>query len=520
MPYIKILYASLLTCTSILVLHGCRSGQQNAGRAPNIIMIYVDDLGYGDVSCYGATQVKTPNVDRLAQNGLRFTDAHCAAATCTPSRFSLLTGMYAFRNNAAVLPGDAPLLIPQGIETLPSVLQKRGYTTGVVGKWHLGLGIGTIDWNKPISPGPLETGFNYSFIIPATVDRVPCVYVEGHHVYNADPADPIQVSYSTKIGNEPTGLSNPEILKMKADTQHSNTIINGISRIGYMAGGKKAWWRDEDMADVFTAKAKTFINNNKSKPFFLYLALTDIHVPRTPHERFLGKSSMGRRGDVILEMDWLTGEITKEIERLGLEKNTLIIFTSDNGPVLDDGYSDEAVEKVGDHRPAGMFRGGKYSAFEAGTRVPTIVYWPGTVKPGVSNALLSQVDFMASLAALTGSSLADSVGPDSRNVLPVLLGATTTGRDYMLEESFTFSLRYEQWKYIMPQKNGTPEWLKRKRIESGLSPELQLYDLETDPAEKNNVAAEHPEIVRRLQAELKRIQSTRKNRDAAQSYPR
>lgn len=510
MLYKNILFSFCIACAMILA---CRSKTRNANSKPNIIIIYVDDLGYGDVSCYGATRVQTPNVDRLAQSGLRFTDAHCTAATCTPSRFSLLTGMYAFRNNAAILPGDAPLLIPQGIETLPSVLQKQGYTTGVVGKWHLGLGIGTIDWNKPISPGPLETGFNYSFIIPATVDRVPCVYVEGHNVYNADPADPIRVSYSTNIGNEPTGLSNPGLLKMKADTQHSNTIINGISRIGYMTGGKKARWRDEDMADMFAGKAKAFINSNKNKPFFLYLSLTDIHVPRTPHERFLGKNSMGRRGDVILEMDWLTGEITKEIERLGLEKNTMIIFTSDNGPVLDDGYSDEAVEKVGTHQPAGIFRGGKYSAFEAGTRVPTIVYWPGTVKPAVSNALLSQVDFMASLAALTGSSLTGAAGPDSRNALPVLLGATATGRDYMLEESFTFSLRYGQWKYIMPQEKGTPDWLKNKRIESGLSPELQLYDLKSDPEEKNNVAAEHPEIVQQLQAELKKIQSTPVQKD-------
>jgi arylsulfatase A len=506
------LYKKIIYCYCILAivfeLPGCRSGKQ-AGRAPNIIIIYVDDLGYGDVSSYGATRVQTPNVDRLAQNGLRFTDAHCTAATCTPSRFSLLTGMYAFRNNAAILPGDAPLLIPQGIETLPSLLQKRGYTTAVVGKWHLGMGIGTIDWNKPISPGPLETGFNYSFVIPATVDRVPCVYVEGHNVFNADPADPIYVSYKEKIGEEPTGLSNPEMLKMKADTQHSNTIINGISRIGYMTGGRKARWRDEDMSDVFTAKAKEFINNNKNKPFFLYLALTDIHVPRTPHERFLGKNAMGRRGDVILEMDWVTGAITKEIERLGLDKNTLIIFTSDNGPVLDDGYSDEAIEKAGAHLPAGNLRGGKYSAFEAGTRVPTIAWWPGTIQPGVSNALMSQVDWMASLAVLTGEPLTGKAGPDSRNVLPVLLGAADKGLEYMLEESFTVAIRFNNWKYISPQGKSAPaDWLKNKKIESGLMQQPQLYDLETDPGETTNVADQHPEIVQQLQAELKKIQST------------
>jgi arylsulfatase A-like enzyme len=491
----------------IIFASGCRSVKK-ANDRPNIIIIYIDDLGYGDVSCYGATRVQTPNVDRLAQNGLRFTDAHCTAATCTPSRFSLLTGMYAFRNNAAILSGDAPLLISQGIETLPSVLQKRGYTTAVVGKWHLGLGIGTIDWNKPISPGPLETGFNYSFIIPATVDRVPCVYVEGHNVYNADPTDPLYVSYKEKTGDEPTGLSNPELLKMKADTQHSNTIINGISRIGFMTGGKKARWRDEDMADVFTSKAKAFIESNKSKPFFLYLALTDIHVPRTPHERFLGKNAMGRRGDVILEMDWVTGEITKEIGRLGLEKNTLILFTSDNGPVLNDGYSDDAVEKAGGHKPAGIFRGGKYSAFEGGTRVPTIACWPGTIKPGVSNALLSQVDWMASLAALAGQPLTGKAGPDSRNRLPVLLGTSQNGAGYMLEESFTVSIRKGNWKYIAPQSTGAPDWLKNKRVEAGLEQQPQLYDLQTDPGETKNVAAQYPERVQQLQTELKKIQTS------------
>lgn len=510
MHYRRVIHICSIVWAIWFAIAGCRSGKKVAGAAPNIIIIYVDDLGYGDVSCYGATRVQTPNVDRLAEKGLRFTDAHCTAATCTPSRFSLLTGMYAFRNNAAILPGDAPLLIPQGVETLPSVLQKRGYTTGVVGKWHLGLGIGTIDWNKPIHPGPLETGFNYSFIIPATVDRVPCVYVEGHNIYNADTADPLYISYNKQIGDEPTGLSHPYMLKMKGDTQHSNTIINGISRIGYMTGGKKARWRDEDMADVFTTKAKAFINNNKKKPFFLYLSLTDIHVPRTPHERFSGKTTMGRRGDVIVEMDWVTGEITKEIERLGLDKNTMIIFTSDNGPVLDDGYSDDAIEKAGGHQPSGIFRGGKYSAFEAGTRVPTIVYWPGTIKPGISNALLSQVDVMASLAALTGQPLTGNAGPDSRNVLPALLGATNNGLEYMLEESFTLSLRYGRWKYIAPQEKVTPDWLKNKKIESGLSQQQQLYDLQNDPAEKKNVADRYPEIVQQLQAALEKIKLTTK----------
>ncbi len=474
---------------------------------PNIVIIYIDDLGYGDVSCYGAAGVQTPNVDFLANNGLKFTDSHCGASTCTPSRFSLLTGTYAFRNKAAVLPGDAPLLIKPGSLTLPAMLQNAGYTTAVVGKWHLGLGNGRIDWNGTVQPGPNETGFNYSFIIPATTDRVPTVYVENGKVPNLDPSDPIEVSYSHLIGDEPTGLSNPEMLKMKADTQHSNTIVNGISRIGFMKGGKKAVWKDEDIADVLTAKAKIFIKENKERPFFLYFSVPDIHVPRAPNERFVGSTTMGRRGDVITEMDWMTGEITKQLETLGLKNNTLIIFTSDNGPVLDDGYVDEAVEKLGEHDPSAGFRGGKYSAFEAGTRVPTINYWPGKIKPGVSDAIWSQVDMEASLAALTGQQLQKSEAPDSRNVLAAMLGKTKQGTTWLLEESYTLSIRKGQWKFIAPQEEPTPKWLQNKAIETGLNTIDQLYDLQKDPFEKNNIAQQYPALVAELKGELKKIKS-------------
>ncbi|WEK37444.1 MAG: sulfatase-like hydrolase/transferase [Candidatus Pseudobacter hemicellulosilyticus] len=482
-----------------------RKQPKSSSVPPNIVIIYTDDLGYGDLSCYGATAVQTPNIDQLAAGGIRFTDAHCTAATCTPSRFSLLTGMYAFRNDAAILPGDAPLLIPTNIETLPGMLQKAGYKTGVVGKWHLGLGHGTIDWNKKISPGPNETGFNYSFIIPATVDRVPCVYLENQEVYQADASDPIYVSYKEKIGDEPTGLSHPQLLKMAADTQHSNTIINGISRIGYMTGGAKARWVDEDMPGVFLQKAKAFIDNNKQQPFFLYFALTNVHVPRTPHNNFLGKSPMGRRGDVILEMDWLTGQLMDELRRQGLDSNTIVIFSSDNGPVLDDGYVDQAVELAGNHRPGGIYRGGKYSAYEAGTRVPVIISWPGAIKPGISNTLHSQIDWMASFAALTGQKLAKGAGPDSRNALPVMLGQSNKDREFLLEEAFTLSLRSGQWKYVAPQEKGTPDWLANKDIETGLSTSPQLYDLKKDPEEKHNIAAQQPKTLKQLQKKLSNI---------------
>lgn len=291
---LKLLLLSIFTLNVIFT-----DAQKIKQQKPNIILFYIDDLGYGDVGCYGAKGVKTPNVDFLAMNGLKFTDAHCTAATCTPSRFSLLTGSYAFRNNAAILPGDAPLLINPNENTMPAMLQKAGYTTGIVGKWHLGLGKGSINWNKEIQPGPLELGFNYSFLVPATLDRVPTVFVEGHYVVNLDQKDPIEVNYNEKIGNYPTGLEDPQLLKFKADSQHSQTIINGISRIGYMSGGKSALWKDEDMAKVLLKKANTFLNRNRHGPFFLYFSFTDVHVPRAPNAMFKNKTNMGSRGDDI-----------------------------------------------------------------------------------------------------------------------------------------------------------------------------------------------------------------------------
>jgi len=328
---------------------------------PNIVIIYADDLGYGDVGCYGATKVKTPNIDRLAAQGLRFTDAHSSASTCTPSRYSLLTGEYAWRRkDTHILPGDAALIIEPGCATLPAVLKQAGYTTGAIGKWHLGLGAGNIDWNHDIKPGPLEIGFDYAFIMPATGDRVPCVFIENHRIVGLDPADPIRVNYQHKVGNDPTGREHPELLKQKVSKgKHDGTIVNGISRIGFMSGGKAARWKDETLADTRTAKAVGFIERSKDKPFFLYFAAHDIHVPRCPGDRFKGKTELGARGDVIEQLDFCAGEILAAIDRLHLTENTLVIFTSDKGPIVDEGYACGAVQNLDGHKPAGPFRGGK-----------------------------------------------------------------------------------------------------------------------------------------------------------------
>ena len=474
---------------------------------PNIIIIYADDLGYGDISCYGATSISTPNIDRVAGEGLRFTNAHCTSATSTPSRYSMLTGEYAWRRSGTgIATGDARAIITPGRTTIATIMQNAGYTTAVVGKWHLGLGAeGGADWNGDIAAVPLDIGFDYSFLIPATGDRVPCVYVENRRVVGLDPDDPIKVSFTEPILVEPTGRDHPELLKIHPSHGHDMTIVNGISRIGYMSGGKSALWTDEDMADVITGKAVEFIKKNKDNSFFLHFATHDIHVPRVPHQRFVGKSGMGPRGDAILEFDWSVGEIVKTIDDLGLIRKTMIIVTSDNGPVVDDGYKDDAVEKLGDHKPAGPLRGGKYSAFDGGTRIAFIVRWPGTVKTGTTDALFSQIDLMASFSSLTGQTLSHDAGPDSFDYLKTLTGKSKTGREWLIEHASNgrLSLIKGDWKIIEPGPG--PKLNVNTNIETGNDTVPQLYNLKTDLGERNNVAPQKMKIFNELSDLLQKI---------------
>ena len=466
--------------------------RKTATASPNIVLIYLDDLGYGDVSAYGVGTLQTPNMDRLANGGRRFTSGYASSATCTPSRYALLTGTYPWRNqDAKILPGTAPLIIDTAQMTLPKMLKAKDYETAVIGKWHLGLGTGFVDWNQEITPNPNQVGFAYSHILAATQDRVPTVYIENGHVVNLDPKDPIQVDYDKNFDGEPTGLNNPELLTMKWHHGHNNSIVNGIPRIGFMKGGQRAKWSDVDMADHFLEKGKTYIQEKakSENPFFLFFPMHQPHVPRTPHPRFEGKSGMGPRGDALLEADWVIGELYKTLEAEGLLENTLIVLSSDNGPVLNDGYFDDAVEKIGDHTPAGPFRGGKYSLFEAGTRVPFVTYWKGKIQPGVSDALVTQIDLLASLAALIGS--AES-GPDSENLLDTFLGKSQKGRDsFILEATSRTALRSGDWAMIPPYKG--PAVQNQVNIELGNSSEYQLYNLKDDPGQKTNLAQTNPD---------------------------
>jgi arylsulfatase A-like enzyme len=500
----RTLIVAALICLVAFPLHA-----QNPSR-PNIVLIYADDLGYGDVGCYGATKVKTPNIDNLASAGLRFTSAYAPSATCTPSRYAMLTGEYAWRKRGTgVLPGDAALIIQPGRTTLPSLLQQAGYSTAVVGKWHLGLGNASgVDWNADIKPGPLELGFDYSFIIPATGDRVPCVYVENHRVVGLDPKDPIRVNYKLKIGDEPTGRDNPDLLKLKLTHGHDFTIVNGISRIGWMSGGQSARWKDQDMADVITGKATDFIAKNKDKPFFLYFATHDVHVPRVPHPRFAGTSQCGTRGDVIQELDWCVGQVMDALKKHGAADNTLVIFTSDNGPVLDDGYADGAIPDLNGHKPAGPLRGGKYSLYEGGCRVPFIAHWPARIKPEVSDALLTQTDFIATFAGLTGQTLPKDAAPDSHNLLPALLGESGTGREYVIEHAGgAQAIRKEKWKLVPNPRPAQARNAAGAPAANRQRPAPELFDLSTDIAETRNVGGDHPQIVKDLNTLLEKVRA-------------
>lgn len=492
-----------LAAAATAALHRSASAQ-TAQKPPNIVFILADDIGYGDLGCYGAKAVKTPNLDRLAREGLRFTDAHSPASVCTPTRYGFLTGCYPWRNPAGdhILNGDAPLAISTDTPTIPSVLKSAGYATGLVGKWHLGLGgiDRPLDYNGEITPGPLELGFDYAWFLPATGDRVPCVFIENRRVANLDPADPIQIDYKNPVGGDPTGESHPELLKMKADPSHSKTIVNGISRIGHMSGGNAARWVDEDMAETFTDKAVAFIEQNRERPFFLFFSPHDIHEPMVPNVRFKGTSGCGSRGDVIHQLDWATGRVLDALDRLDLAENTLVLFSSDNGGAIKDTYDDGTNALHANQPPNGILRGQKGDLYEGGHRVPLLARWPGHAKPGAeTDQLACLVDMMATFAAAAGAPLPDNAGPDSFNLLPVLNGTAGKApvRDHLVLQRYNHTqlgLRSGPWMFFRQDKKA------------------ELYNLGEDLAQKKNLAKKNPEKTEELAAALKRLTGAARTR--------
>ena len=508
-----------------------------AERSPNIVFILADDVGYGDISCYGAEKVRTPCIDSLAKDGRRFTDAHSTAASCTATRYSLMTGKYAFRiPGLDILRGIDGLIIQPDQMTLPSMLKQAGYTTGLVGKWHLGLGTTPTDFNRPLKPGPLEVGFDWAWFFPATGDRTPCVWIENHSVVNLDPADPIRLDYSVARG-------------------HPESFVNGIPRIGKQTGGAAALWKDDEMSLVIAQKGCEFIEKNKDTPFFLYLATHSIHVPRVPNARFRGASDCGVRGDAIVETDWTVGQLMQTLDRLGLADDTIVIFTSDNGGMNDTNGPDK-VNGIGDpdatngHPPNGVLRGTKGTLYEGGHRVPFILRWPKRVKAATeSDALICHMDMFASFAALTAQTLPDNAAPDSLNVLPDLLGENTDGtvyRDHLVLQtwgSWPLGVRAGNWKYVLnridPEKLAEVNVLtdrelldyareqtlfKTEVFETWAAPDLldlvkgaavlsaELYDLSTDLSETKNLIQEKSEIATALRIKMEQVRKAPRTR--------
>jgi arylsulfatase A-like enzyme len=454
-----------------------------APAAPNIIVILADDIGWGDASCYGATKISTPNIDRLAREGRRFDNGYSSAAVCTPTRYSLITGEYGWRGssigvNRGVANGASPLLIPTDRPTAPGLLQQAGYRTAIIGKWHLGFGLEKPDYNKELRPGPLEVGFHEYFGIPATNDRIPTVLVRNYLVQGLDPADPISYTY-VKAEAEASGLS---------------PWAAGRNRIGWAKGGKSAWWNDATLADIHTRESIEFIERNKDNKFFLYFAPHNVHAPKIPGSRFKGRSGLGDRADMLLEFDSSLGELLGSLDKLGLANNTLLIYSSDNGAYL----NDEAG-----HRPTGPFRGIKSTLWEGGSRVPFIVRWPARITPGESSDLVSTLDVPATVCAAAGITPPEDALPDSFNLLPSLLGQKDASRrDFLILQSGNgkLAVRSGPWKYI-PDLDTVEGW-KSKAKADGAPERPGLFDLLSDPGEKQNLHAQNPAESRRIAAQL------------------
>ena len=461
---------------------------------PNIVFILADDIGYADFGCYGARKIKTPVVDLLAQNGVKFTNAYAPASTSSPSRYALLTGEYAYRSKVGILPADAALAINPEKMTLPAFLKRSGFQTALVGKWHLGLGEqgSPVDFNKDIKKGPLAVGFDYAYFFPATNDRVPCVFIENERVDNLDPQEPIRVSYRKKIGEEYTGKENPERLTLMPHAGHDGTIVNGISRIGWMDGGHKACWKDEDMSRILLDKAKTYITGHAGTPFFLYYAPHNAHEPRVPSEAFRGKSEAGIYGDVIEEFDYCVGEIVEMLKQKGIYENTIIIISSDNGPMVKEGYLDGALENMNGHDPFGNLHGEKYSLYEGGTRVPFIFSWPRKIKSSFEQTqCFTYLDMLATFSGLLRLPLNSEESNDSKNGAELFMhAAAPLYREYVMTQnnSGEIAVRKGNWKYI-PAHGCKAE---------------ELYDLSTDPSELHNMMLACPKQALELKKYVER----------------
>jgi arylsulfatase A len=528
---LSVFFFLFLSCNSI----SKKQAEAQVQQKPNVVYILVDDLGYGDIGCYGATKVKTPNIDKLATEGKIFTDAHSASAVCTPSRYALLTGQYPLRgNNGKGIWGPAPvtsrLLIDTDQLTIADVFKNSGYSTAALGKWHLGFGKDENKWEQPLSPGPNDLGFDYYYGVPVVNSAPPYVYVENTNVVGADANDPLvyigrgKPEEATPITPIPPEASQrtPNMFKGAVE---AHKLYNDYT-VGTVLAGKAVDW--------ITDKTSKKSDGEKQNPFFLYLATTHIHHPFTPGSNFQGKSDAELYGDFIQELDWMVGQVTSTLEKQGVSDNTLVVLTSDNGAMLNLGGRNAV--KAG-HKINGDLLGFKFGVWEGGHRVPFIAKWPSKIDAGtISNQLICNVDILATFMALTGQDSSTLGNTDSVNVLPALLGSPEEQirKELVLaaHKQTHLSLRKGKWMYIPAKGSGGFTGSKPQQhawggapavafvggvnsdIENGKIKEdaqvAQLYNLEEDKYQATNIYSEHPEVVKEMEAIL---ESYRPNKD-------
>lgn len=483
---------------------------------PNIVLIVADDLGYGDLSCYNnQAKVSTPNIDRLASEGMRFTDAHSPSTVCTPSRYSLLTGQMAFRipRGGTVFTGaGGPSLIAADRLTLPAMLRNHGYATAAIGKWHVGLtfrdkdgepihdgrlqAIDRIDFSRRVEGGPVDCGFE-SFFGTACCPTTDWLYAFIHN--DQIPVPPINPIDKTNLPKHP----------------YANDCRPGLIATNFPM---------EEVDLVFLEKSRQFlethVRGNSKQPFFLFHATQAVHLPSFPAKEFQGKTNAGPHGDFIFELDYIVGQLMEDLERLGVADNTIIIFTSDNGP-----ETTSVIHMRADHQHDGArpWRGVKRDNWEGGHRVPFIVRWPGRVEAGAtSKHLVCLTDVMATVAAIIDAELPSDAAEDSFSLLPVLNGtASESARNYLLTQAFsgarTVSIRLGNWKYIDHQGSGGNNYenypLKQFALpETAPTAPGQLFDLSHDPGETTNVYFDYPEIVTKLKGLLGESKATGRSR--------
>ena len=454
-----------------LVPAGPAGSASNAspGAKPNIIFIMVDDLGYGDLGCYGATKIKTPNIDALAAGGIRFTDAHSPDSVCTPTRYGVLTGRYSWRGRLkkkVLWSGYEPLLIERGRKTVGHMMKELGYHTAHVGKWHLGWGDGKpADFTAKVLPrGPKQLGFDYSFVTASAKNMYPTAFVENHRV----------------VGKL--------VLDRKPATEFDKKNVRGARLIAED-------WDIRRVDEIYTDKTLSFIRKHHAtrpnQPFYIHLPYEAPHKPNDVPDRFRGKSGLSERSDQVLALDWMVGELMRCLDELGLTRNTLVIFTSDNGA-----EPDGTARKKG-HKTNGEFRGQKRTLYEGGHRVPFIARWPEKIAAGAkSDVLICLTDMMATFAAMTGYSLTNTMGEDSYNVLPALLGQKKAIRTSIVHHDIrgALGIRVGKWKYLA----------KSGRVNYGEGKGGALYDMKADWRETTNLYDSRPDVVKELKAILEK----------------